>query len=350
MTTSSIAIRNVYVMMAYAFRAIRIAGTEQIASEHFDHLHDLLAKILVRGVGAQVKRGLHHDYLHRREELVGVRGRIDLTRTIASRSNTPGRLVCEFDEYEADTPHNQALKSVMVLLLRHGDVDSDRKDALRRLLPHLDAVTLIAPTSIRWSDLTYHRANATYRLLLGVCELIVRGLLPTQDAGTTKLTSWISDEAMSSLYERFLREYYAHHHPELSPAARIVAWDLDELSDPGTQLPQMRTDVTLSHGDRTLIIDAKYYSQSMQTGAWGKSTIHSGNLYQVLAYVKNQDTARDGSVSGLLLYARTGATEQPDVDVVVQGNRIGARTLDLNRPWEHVSGQLEDVVRRWFES
>lgn len=350
MTTSSIAIRNVYVMMAYAFRAIRGTGTEQIASERFDHLHDLLAEILVRGVGAQVKRGLHHDYLHRSEELVGVRGRIDLTRTIGRRSTTPGQLVCEFDEYEADTPHNQALKSVMVLLLRHGWVDAPRKDALRRLLSHLDAVTLIAPTAIRWGDLTYHRANASYRLLLGVCELIVRGLLPTQDAGNTKLTSWISDDAMSTLYERFLREYYAHHHPELSPAPRNVAWDLDDLSELRSQLPQMRTDVTLRLGGRALIIDAKYYGQSMQTGAWGKATIHSGNLYQVLAYVKNADTARDGSVSGVLLYARTEADEQPDLDVVVQGNRIAARTLDLNRPWEHLRAQLEDLLRRWLEN
>lgn len=347
MSDKSIAIRNVYVMMAYAFRAIRSTEAERIAAEQFDHLHDLLAEILARGVGAQVKRGLHRDYLHHSDELAGVRGRIDISRTIARHSMTRARLVCEFDEYEPDTPHNRALKSVMVLLLRHGEVDPARKEALRRLLPHLDAVTLIAPTSIRWSDLTYHRANATYRLLLGVCELIVRGLLPTREFGTTKLTPWISDEAMSSLYERFLREYYTHHHPELSPAARNVAWDLDDSSDHDSQLPQMRTDVTLRHGERALIIDAKYYSDSMQT-AWDKSTVHSANLYQVLAYVKNEDTRRDGSVSGLLLYARTDAAEQPDLDVIVQGNRIAAHTLDLNQPWEHLRVQLEAFVGWWL--
>lgn len=106
----------------------------------------------------------------------------------------------------------------------------------------------------------------------------------------------------------------------------------------------MRTDVTLRRGEHTLIIDAKYYSQSMQTGPWGKATVHSANLYQVLAYVKNEDTRRDGSVSGLLLYARTDAAEQPDLDVVVQSNRIGARTLDLNQPWEHLSAHLEGIV------
>jgi 5-methylcytosine-specific restriction enzyme subunit McrC len=349
MIDRTIAIRNVYVMLAYAFRAMRSSGTHRIATERFDHLHDLLAEILVRGVGAQVKRGLHHDYLHRSDELATVRGRIDVARTVAARSMTRGRLVCDFDDYEPDTPHNQALKAVIVLLIRHGDVTLQRKNALRRLLPYLDAVTLVDPTSIRWNTLTYHRANSAYRLLLGVCELVVRGLLPTETAGTTKLTSWASDDAMSSLYERFLREYYAVHHPELSPGAPTVDWDLDQPGVFTGQLPMMRTDVMLRRGQRTLIIDAKYYGHSMQAGPWGKATVHSANLYQILAYVKNEDVHRDGSVSGMLLYARTDAAEQPDLDVVVQGNRIGAQTLDLNRPWEDLAAQLDDVCR-WLAS
>ncbi|MCE0488268.1 5-methylcytosine-specific restriction endonuclease system specificity protein McrC [Ornithinimicrobium sediminis] len=350
MIDRTIAISNVYVMLAYAFRAIRSEGKDRIEGQRFDHLHDLLAEILARGVGAQVKRGLHRDYLDRRDELATVRGRINITRTVATRSTTRGRLVCEFDEYEADTPHNRALKSVIVLLIRRGDVGTPRKAALRRLLPYLDAVTLIAPTSIRWDALTYHRANATYRLLLGVCELVVRGLLPTENPGATQLTSWVSDEQMNRLYERFIREYYAFHHPELSPGAPTVAWDLDGTKTRGVeQLPAMRTDVTLRSEQRTLIVDAKYYSESMQVSKWGsKTTVHSEHLYQMLAYTKNADVHRDGSVSGLLLYARTNAPDQPDLDVVIQGNRIGARTLDLGRPWDQLRAQLEEIVT-WLE-
>lgn len=350
MTDRSIAIRNIYVMMAYAFRAIRNQGHDRIATEPFAHLHDLFAEILVRGVGQQVKRGLHRDYLERSDALATVRGRIDVTATIATRSTTRGRLVCNFDEYEPDTPHNRALKSIIVLLIRHGDVVTPRRDALRRLLPYLDAVTLVAPRSIRWEALTYFRANATYRLLLGVCELVVRGLLPTQEPGKTRLASWISDEAMSTLYERFLREYYTVHHPELSPGARSVPWDYDHSSALGAeQLPTMHTDVTLRRGQCGLIVEAKYYGESMQAGRWGKPTIHSANLYQLLAYVTNESKNRDRSVSGLLLYARTAGPQHPDLDIVVQGNRIGARTLDLNLPWSHLATQLEDVVG-WLDN
>lgn len=349
MNDRSIAIRNVYVMLAYAFRAMHSRDRDRIVGERFEHIHDLLAEILARGVGAQVKRGLHRDYLESKEELATVRGRIDIPGTIAARSLTRGRLVCEFDEYEPDTPHNRALKAVIVLLIRHGEVAPPQKDRLRRLLPHLEGVTLVAPTSIRWNTLGYHRANADYRLLLGVCELIVKGLLPHQGDGSMKLASWVSDEAMSTLYERFLREYFRAHHPELLPAASAVAWDYEETNAIGAgQLPAMRTDVTLRRGGRRLIIDAKYYGRSMQTSVWGKATVHSANLYQVLAYVKNADVARDGSVSGLLLYARTDSSEQPDLDIVIQGNRIGARTLDLNEPWDHLRAQLDEAAT-WLD-
>lgn len=212
-------IRNIYVMLAYAFRAIRTPDASDVGTEEFTHIHDLFAEILAQGVSAQVKRGVHHDYLRRDEQLTTVRGRIDVTATMVARAVTPGSVSCIFDTYEPDTPFNQALKSVMVLLIRHGEVGQRRKDALRRLLPYLDAVTLVSPRSIRWEKFTCHRRNAAYRILLGVCQLVVEGLLPTENSGDTQLAEWLSEEAMSALYERFLREYYAFHHPELSPTA-----------------------------------------------------------------------------------------------------------------------------------
>lgn len=345
----TIVIRNVYVMMAYAFGSIHDTGADRLSAESFDTLHDLMSEILIRGVGSQVKRGLHRDYRRRSEELTTVRGRIDVTRTASTRSMVRGRLVCEFDEYELDTLHNRILKCVMILLIRRGEVSRERKDALRRLLPHLDTVTQISPTSIRWDQLSFTRSTASYRMLMGTCELVIRGLLPAEEAGSNWLRSWMADEAMSSLYERFLREYYRTHHFDLSPAAASVKWDLDDGTASGVgQLPAMRTDITLRRGQRTLIIDAKYYRSTMQTGQYDKESIHSANLYQILAYTKNADVRRDGSTSGMLLYAQTTADRQPDLDVVIQGNRIGARTLDLALPWEHLRSQLEDVAS-WVE-
>lgn len=347
MIDRSIVIQNVYVMLAYAFRAIKAKSISRVGRENFDNLHDLLAEILIRGMNSQIKRGLHQDYLSRTEELSTVRGRIDIAQTVNRRAHSRGRVVCNFDEYLPDTPHNQALKSAISLLIRRGNISRARQVSLRRLLPYLEDVALVPPTSVRWNELHYHRANASYRLLLGVCELIVLGLLPNEDDGDMKLESWFSDEAMSTLYERFLREYFVLHHPELSPSAPLIDWAVsDGIASGLHQLPKMRTDLTLRKGANRLIIDAKYYGKSMQTNRFSaKSTVNSANLYQILTYVKNEDVKQTGNVAGLLLYAKTDGFEQPELDVVVQGSRIGAQTLDLNKPWVEVRAELDALVQ-----
>lgn len=348
MTQSPIAIQNVYVMLAYAFRSVRPTGVGTLDSESFDHLHDLLAEILLQGVNAQIKRGMHRDYNLNVDPLMTVRGRIDMARTSAERIRGGSQVVCEFDEYEVDTPHNRALKSVMFLLARRGEVTPKRRDELRRVIRYLGNVSDVQPSSIRWDTLNYHRANASYRLLLGVCELVVRGLLPKDSPGNSKLATWLPEEEMHALYERFLVEYFKFHHPELVPAAPKVSWSLDQPSQLGGQLPAMRTDLTLRRGRRSLIIDAKYYAKSLDQGQYGKETVRSANLYQIFTYVKNADVERDGSVSGLLLYARTDADSHPNLDVMVQGNRIGAKTLDLNQPWHTIANQLEGLAE-WLD-
>ena len=336
-------------MMAYAFRDIHQNGQDRFASEDFDTIHDLFAEILIRGIGSQIKRGLHRDYRRRSEELATVRGRIDLTRTSAALSMVRGRVVCEFDEYDLDTLHNRILKCVMILLIRQGSVSRERQDALRRLLPYFDSVEQVAPVSIRWSQLSFSRSSAPYRMLMGTCELVIRGLLPTEDPGANSLLSWVADEQMSSLYERFLLEYFRLHHPDLSPSAAKVQWDLDgEASSGMEQLPAMYTDITLRRGGRTVIIDAKYYSESMQVSQYGKSSVRSAHIYQIHSYTKNADVGRDGSVSGMLLYASTDAGLQPDLDVTIQGNRIAARTLDLNLQWDALRAQLEEITT-WLD-
>ncbi|MBQ5330575.1 MAG: 5-methylcytosine-specific restriction endonuclease system specificity protein McrC, partial [Oscillospiraceae bacterium] len=113
-------------------------------------------------------------------------------------------------------------------------------------------------------------------------------------------------------------------------------------------LPKMKTDIVLKNGDKTLIIDAKYYGKSMAQG-YSKETLRSAHLYQIFAYVKNMDTANTGNVSGLLLYAKTEDEVFPEGEpYVIGGNRIGARTLDLNQKFDKIANRLESIVKHYF--
>ena len=82
-------------------------------------------------------------------------------------------------------------------------------------------------------------------------------------------------------------------------------------------------------------------------------TLHSQNLYQIFTYVKNLE-ARFGSetrrVSGMLLYAKTDETVQPDGSYQMSGNRISVRTLDLNQEFRKIAAELNAIAESCFEA
>ena len=80
-------------------------------------------------------------------------------------------------------------------------------------------------------------------------------------------------------------------------------------------------------------------------------TLHSNNLYQIFTYVKNKDVEfgdKIHEVSGMLLYARTDETIQPDNSYMMSGNRISVKTLDLNRPFAEIAQQLNEIAEDYF--
>ena len=73
---------------------------------------------------------------------------------------------------------------------------------------------------------------------------------------------------------------------------------------------------------------------------------HSHNFYQIYTYVKNADKAKNGSVSGMLLYAKTDEDVTPDDDFVIGGNGISVKTLGLSQHFARIQSQLEKVAAR----
>jgi len=345
-SASNIKIKNIYYMLSYAYQTLRENGVDSVSVEEFDNIHDLFAAILIQGVGIQIKRGLHRDYVEREEAIAGLRGQIRVSETIKQLAHIKGKLVCAFDDFSVDSPHNQALKSVMNLLLRHGDVVTANKDSLRKLLPFFADVSNVPPTSIKWDAMKFHRNNASYVMLMGICRLVVDGLLLTTDKGDYKLSAWLTDEKMHSLYERFVLAYYQRHHPNFLPQARQIDWDITE-GDDLYYLPKMKTDIVMQYRGRKLIIDTKYYSKTM-LASHDKKTFISGHLYQIYAYVKNSDKGNTGNVAGVLLYAKTDEEVTPDADNTIGGNRISLKTLDLNKDWAEIRTQL-DKLCTWLE-
>lgn len=147
----------------------------------------------------------------------------------------------------------------------------------------------------------FNKNNQSYQMLISICYLVLNGLIQTTTEGSTKLLNFLDEQSMSRLYEKFILEYYKKHYPELKPAASYVNWALDDGMD--NLLPIMKTDITLTYGNKVLIIDAKYYSHI-----------------------------------------------QPESSYVMIGNKIDVRTLDLDCDFEVIRRQLDGIIEEFFNN
>lgn len=160
---------------------------------------------------------------------------------------------------------------------------------------------------------------------------------------------FLDDQRMSKLYEKFILEFYKKEFPQTRPAASHIDWQLDDGFD--FMLPTMKTDIMLTYGNKVLIIDAKYYSESTQE-QFGVRKNRSDNLYQIFTYVKNKEgelSGEDHQVSGLLLYAKTDAQVQPNQTYRMSGSKIGVRTLDLDCDFSVVTEQLVSYLMEYLD-
>lgn len=342
-----IPIQNIYYMLSYAFRVLDEQGYKNIATEEFDNTAELMAAILAKGISTQIKRGLGKEYISRTEAMSSLRGKIDISESVKTQAMLKRQMICIYDEFSVNSSMNKIIKSTVALLLK-SDISKRRKKELRKLMVFFVDVEFIDLYSVAW-NIHYNKNNQTYRMLISVCYLVVKGLLQTNSDGNTKLMDFIDEQRMYKLYEKFILEYYRKEYPELTVNASQISWQLDDGNN--AMLPVMQTDIMLTYQEKILIIDAKYYSRTTQT-QFNVHTLHSGNLYQIFTYVKNKEAelmAKPHEVSGMLLYAKTDEEICPDNTYKMSGNKISVRTLDLNLNFEDIKKQLDSIVKEHFE-
>jgi McrBC 5-methylcytosine restriction system component len=331
-------------MLAYAYQILRQQSYKKIEAERFDNIHDLFAAILAQSIAVQLKRGLNREYIAETEQVGTLHGRVDFTTSIKQQTMLNKTLICTYDSFSENFYMNRILKTTALLLLFSPDVKDENKASLRRILLFFSDIEELDPKSINWSTLRYHKDNATYQMLMNVCYLVIHGLLLSTESGERKLATFLDDQHMSRLYEKFILEYYKKHYPQLNPAARQIDWAVEGGTD---FLPAMRTDTVLTNGDKALIIDAKYYGKTMQT-RYGVTTYHSYNVYQIMAYVQNKDVTNTGKIGGMLLYAKTDEVIVPNGQKIIKGNPYYFQTLDLYTTFENIARQLNNITKEYF--
>jgi len=335
-----IPIKNIYYMLAYAFNALNHKDYEKLQGEDFENIYDLLATVLVRAVNSQVKLGLHREYIDEQDELSGVRGKIQINESLKAQSQIRNRLVCAYDEFAYNVLMNKIIKTTLVNLSNCDKLTSGIKKEIKSLLMFFVDIDITELWSVSWESLRFNRNNRSYKLIIDVCYLIYKGLLVSESEGAHKFATYIEDNQMAALYEKFVLNFYRTEcSSEVDAKSEYINWDItgsEELS----LLPRMKTDISLysKSADKLLIVDTKFYPKALQTN-FDHQTFISGNMYQIFAYV--QSSSYKGEVSGMLLYPTVDVSL--DESAVLSGKKIFVRTLNLNQDFDEIKKELLDI-------
>ena len=239
-------------MLAYAFQVLNEAGYRRIATEQFEYASDLLAAILAKGIASQIKRGLDREYVGKTDAMSSPAGKINVSASVRKNSMLKKQLICDYDEFTENAYMNKILKTTATLLISCPEVAAEHKKALRKTMLYFSNVGKVNPFRIQWSSLSYHRNNATYKMLLNICYLVIKGMLLTEQDGSWKLARYVDDQRMHRLFEKFVLEYYRRHYPQFNASASFIDWDVEDGEI--ELLPAMKSDITLRYRDKVLIL------------------------------------------------------------------------------------------------
>ncbi len=344
-----IPLRNVFYMLCYAYQALELIDNESVKKEDFKDIEDLYAGAVATVVAQLLKQGLYREYVTKNESLPVLRGKLMMPETIRNKMQRVQKLACEFDELSENNLMNQILKTTMYDLILDKNVKDDRKSTLKYILGFFSEVKLLDIPEIKrikWNRMQFQRNNKNYELLMRfICEFVLMKELLTTESGDYDVMAF-KTKNLELLYQRFVRAYYEKHHSgEFAVGAPWLEWNLIDGKE-HSLFPMMKTDITLSRGGKTLIIDTKYCDHELQKNH-DKLSLQSAHLYQIHAYVNNMDKNHSGNVAGLLLYARTQDEIAPDEVADVGGNKIGAKTLDLNQEFSGIAEQLDKIAKNF---
>lgn len=344
----SVPIRNIYYLLCYAWGHVEESDlVDASALDEFTETQDLFGKLLAQGTFRLLRRGIDRSYREFTEEIPGIRGKLELGETIKRASLIRSRTVCTTAKLSRDVLHNRILRSSLDGLLSAGSLSDDVREDVAMAHRKLEGIGEIRLSRKAFSRVQIDRNMRIYRFLLGICRLIHESLLVDEKTGALRFSDFRNDDRrMWELFEDFVLEFYRR---ELDGyrvlGQKRIDWHDASAPEPShlDRIPSMHADVILESPGHRVILDTKFYSEPF-AGRFGAKKLYSENLYQLLAYLENRQGAKPHGPQheGMLLYPTVDETVR--VDVVLNGFRVQARSVDLNQPWHQVHEQMLDIL------
>ena len=341
-----IPIENIYYLLCYAWNKLDEKDRVSVSIDDKTELLDLFAKVLINASKMLLKRGIDKSYIDITEELGGVKGKLEFSQTVKNNILFKQRTVCTYDDFSANILSNRILVTTIYRLTRTKGLDKQLKAELWNLQKMFSGIEQIELKSVLFKQVKLNRNNRFYGFIMNVCQIIYENTLPSEEQGKFKFADFTRDDnKMNQLFEAFVRNFYRIEQKKFTTVKKeTIKWQFDSDNESFQYLPQMETDITLENENEKIIIDAKFYRETM-TVNYDKERIKSANLYQLFSYLLNQQdkNAKTINATGILLYP----TIEDDYNLQFKygEHNIQIRTVNLNTNWRNISSRLKQIIQ-----
>ena len=338
--------------MLYASDLTRATGAfNAIVDDDINDLPDLVARLLANSVELRIRRNLTRGYRHREMVLTRVRGRISILTTEARQLLSRGEVFCRFEELTSDTPRNRLVRAALELMVRVVRSD-DLRQRCRALALNMGTVGVGSgrPSRANLAVDQIGRNDSSDRFMVALARLAFDLALPTENSGSTALVEPDREEAwVRRLFEKAVLGFARF---ELEPLGWSVRgggrldWQVSSASEGVADiLPGMETDIVLDppKGSRRIVIDTKFAS-IITMGRFDKTSLKSGYLYQMYAYIRSQEGRASAWEDATGLFLHPAINQQIQEYVVIQNHTIVFATVDLNRPASAIRNDLRKIL------
>ncbi|WP_338792523.1 5-methylcytosine-specific restriction endonuclease system specificity protein McrC [Bernardetia sp. MNP-M8] len=350
----AIPIKNIYYLLCYAWNKLDESQRINVSIDDKTELLDLFAKVLITATKVLLKRGIDRDYIENVQEINAVKGKLQVSQTLKQNLLSKQKTVCSFDDFSFNILQNQILLSTIQRLINTRNIDRNLKTELIFLQKKLpQTIEKIELKNSLFSQVKIHRNNRFYGFVMNVCYIIFENTLPSEsekdnekrDKGSYIFSDFTRDERkMNQLFEAFIRNFYKIEQTKfITVKKEIIKWDFENDLEADTYLPRMETDISLENETEKIIIDAKYYQETMKKN-YGKDKIQSTNLYQLFSYLLNQEDGNEKTITakGILLYPTI--EKEYNLSYQFKNHQIQIKTLNLNADWREIEKRLKEII------
>lgn len=328
-------------MLCYVWHRLEEKDAVNIARKDEKDIYNLLARILLKRLQLLIKRGFYKEYVSVQENMPTIRGQISFPESLNELTFKQAKMYCNFDELSHNILHNQIIKTTLYHLMRHRLVDPENLEEIQRIYPYFQEIQMIRLTRRTFKQVRVHRTNQQYGFLIDICKFLFDSLLMSRDEKSVERFTQFNQNTreMAYLFEDFVRNFYKQELLNSKVGSKHILWKAsgDDLS----YLPRMETDISIETNGQMIIIDTKFYQNTLSTNLTSEKLI-SANLYQVFAYISNFESSSIEKATGILLYPKVD--QELNLSYVIAGYPMKIFTVDLSQEWQDIHNRLLEII------